>query len=60
VLSADHPFIVSLEYAFQSANSLFLVMEFCRGGDLYEAMHAKQVGHRHFEEVRKRLVCAML
>lgn len=29
-----HPFIVSLQYAFQSTDKLFLVLEFCPGGDL--------------------------
>jgi len=30
----DHPFIVKLKYAFQSEVNLFLVMQFCPGGDL--------------------------
>ena len=56
----DHPFIVSLEYAFQSANSLFLVMEFCQGGDLYEAMHSKPIGSRHFSEPAAKFIVAEL
>ena len=56
----DHPFIVSLEYAFQSQTSLFLVMEFCQGGDLYEALHSKPVGERHFTEAAAQFVCAEL
>lgn len=31
---SDHPFIVKLRYAFQTATKLFLVMDFCPGGDL--------------------------
>lgn len=30
----SHPFIVRLFFAFQSETYLFLVMEFCEGGDL--------------------------
>lgn len=37
VLSAiDHPFIVKLRYAFQNAEYLFLVMDYCPGSDLGE------------------------
>jgi serine/threonine protein kinase len=32
--NSDHPFIVKLRYAFQTHNKLFLVMDFCPGGDL--------------------------
>lgn len=29
-----HPFIVELHYAFQTSEKLFLILEFCHGGDL--------------------------
>ncbi len=32
--NTSHPFIVSLHYAFQTADKLFMVMDFCPGGDL--------------------------
>jgi serine/threonine protein kinase len=32
---AKHPFIVQLHYAFQTAEKLFLVMDFAAGGELY-------------------------
>ncbi|OQR96926.1 protein kinase [Achlya hypogyna] len=35
---SDHPFIVSLYYAFQSQDRLFLVMEYCGGGDLLSTL----------------------
>lgn len=37
----DHPFVCKLWYAFQTRQKLFLVMDFCPGGDL-EAMMANQ------------------
>ncbi|KAL4474754.1 hypothetical protein ABPG74_001450 [Tetrahymena malaccensis] len=30
----QHPFIVSLKYAFQTKNKLYLVMDYCPGGDI--------------------------
>ena len=37
----DHPFILDMRYAFQNAKRLFLVTEFCGGGDLFEYMNRK-------------------
>mmetsp|Transcript_5702 Transcript_5702/g.7974 ORF Transcript_5702/g.7974 Transcript_5702/m.7974 type:complete len:872 (-) Transcript_5702:25-2640(-) len=34
----NNDFIVSLYYSFQSKNNLYLVMEFCGGGDLYSLL----------------------
>jgi hypothetical protein len=33
--TADHPFIVSLYYSFQSQHSLVFIMEYCAGGEFY-------------------------
>lgn len=33
-----HPFIVSLEYAFQTENKLYLIMDFASGGELFTYM----------------------
>ena len=35
----DHPFIMSLEYSFQDASNLYMVMEFVNGGELFYHMH---------------------
>ncbi|KAJ0405897.1 hypothetical protein ATCC90586_003358 [Pythium insidiosum] len=35
---SDHPYIVTLYFAFQSQDRLFLVMEYCGGGDLLSAL----------------------
>lgn len=34
----DHPFIVRLKYAFQTDYKLFLVMQYCPGGDLSQLL----------------------
>ena len=34
----DHPFIVSLKYAYQTKSTLNFVMDFCAGGELYYHM----------------------
>ena len=31
----DHPFIVKLHYAYQSAQKLYYVLEYCPGGELF-------------------------
>ena len=37
-----HPFLVSLQFAFQSATKLFLVMDFLSGGELF--LHLQRKG----------------
>ncbi len=31
----DHPFIISLKFAFQTPVKLYLVMDYCPGGELF-------------------------
>jgi len=45
----DHPFIVRLHFAFQSAESVFLVLNYVPGGTLYTLL-AKQVKQRFNED----------
>lgn len=40
--SANHPFVARLRYAFQSPSRLYLVTDFCGGGELLE--HLRRLG----------------
>lgn len=44
----DHPFIIKLRYAFQNPQKLYLVMDYCPGGELF--FHIQRV-NRFNEEV---------
>jgi serine/threonine protein kinase len=50
----DHPFIMGLQYAFQDAERLYLIMEFVNGGELFE--HLKTA--RKFDEERAKFYAA--
>ena len=52
-----HPFIVSLNYAFQTPEKLFLILDYCPGGDLgFQISREKK-----FDEFRARIyVCEVL
>lgn len=38
----NHPFIVKLRYAFQTETYLFLVMDYCEGGDLSKLLEKRK------------------
>ena len=40
LLEADHPFLVGMEYVFQTDQKIFFVMKFVRGGQLF--MHLRK------------------
>lgn len=46
----DHPFVVSLWFAFQTEKKLFLVMDFLAGGELF--FHLKRRGLIMEQEAR--------
>lgn len=46
----DHPFIIKLRHAFQNEHKLYLVMDYCHGGELF--FHISRIG-RFNEEVVK-------
>lgn len=51
-----HPFIVSLNYAFQSTDKLYFVLDYCAGGELF--FHLGKEGK--FEESRARFYAAQI
>lgn len=52
--AVHHPFIVKLHYAFQTPTKLYLVLEYCAGGELF--FHLSRAGR--FSEVRCRFYAA--
>jgi serine/threonine protein kinase len=52
--SINHPFIVRLHYSFQNADRLFMILDFCPGGDL--GMCLQEEGH--FTEDRAKIYLA--
>jgi len=50
LLEADHPFLVGMEYVFQTDQKIFFVMKFVRGGELF--MHLRKA--RNFPEHRAK------
>lgn len=52
-MACDHPFILNLRYAFQTQSRLYLVTEYCDGGDLFD--YLKKRG-KPFREVEGRRI----
>ena len=42
LFSCDHPFLVGMEYLFQTQTHLYFVMPFVRGGELYKIFKANK------------------
>lgn len=53
---ADHPNIVSLEYAFQTPERIFFVMKFIQGGELFSLLKKE----RKFSEKRTKFYLAQI
>jgi serine/threonine protein kinase len=53
----NHPFIVKLYYSFQTKDKLFLIFDFCPGGDLSEHL-TNQRGFK--EEIVKIYLCEII
>lgn len=52
--TADHPFLVKLRYSFQTDDKVFFVMDFAKGGELFQ--HLKTI--RYFPESHAKQVAA--
>lgn len=53
----NHPFIVKLNYSFQSNDKLFLILDYCPGGDLAEHLSKEK---RFTEERAKIYLCEII
>lgn len=54
--NANHPFILSLHFAFQTPNNLYMVIDYCSGGDLSILI----AQHTNFEEAQVKFYTAEL
>ena len=54
---AKHPFIVSLNYAFQTTNRLYLILDYCPGGDMGMALSKQK---RFTEEIARMYLCEII
>lgn len=52
----NHPFLVSLKYSFQSGSKIYFIMEFMKGGELFQ--HLRKV--RRFTENQTKFITACL
>ena len=53
----QHPFIISLKYAFQDCNKLFLVLDYCPGGNLAACISRYKM---FSEEISRIYLCEIL
>ena len=54
----NHPFLVSLKYFFQTGPKLYFVMEFMKGGELFQ--HLRRVKRFTEEQVKFIIACLTL
>jgi serine/threonine protein kinase len=54
---AAHPFIVSLNFAFQTSQRLYLILDYCPGGDMGMALSKQK---RFTEEVARMYLCEII
>ena len=60
LVKTDHPFIVSLHFAFETSKRLYLVQEFCRGGELFRRMEVERMMlEEHAKFYLSEIVCAL-
>ncbi len=54
--NANHPFLINLEYVFQTPGKIFFVMKFMRGGELYTLLSKE----KRFSESRAKFYAAQI
>lgn len=50
LVDVEHPFIVKLHYAFQTAGKLYLILDFLRGGDLFSRLSKEVQYYNRFSK----------
>jgi calcium-dependent protein kinase len=55
----DHPNVIKLYETFEDSDNIYLVLELCTGGELYDRLHAQE-GRHYREPEAARLVFKML
>jgi serine/threonine protein kinase len=50
--TTDHPFITKLYHSFRSEERLFMVMEYCPGGELFTLIRKQPNGRLNEDQVR--------
>jgi serine/threonine protein kinase len=56
-VAGNHPLIVGLDYAFQNSHRLYLIMEYCPGGDLGKQIKIKR---KFTEEEARFYICEVI
>ena len=56
LFQADHPFLVGMDFLFQSDTRLYFVMPFVQGGELYKIFQSK----KRFDEATVRFYAAQI
>ena len=60
LVKTEHPFIVKMYYAFETNKRLYLVQEFCRGGELFRRMEVERMMlEDHARFYLSEIVCAL-
>ena len=60
MVKTEHPFIVKLHFAFETSTRLYLVQEFCRGGELFRRMEVERMMlEDHARFYLCEIVCAL-
>jgi len=58
--SLDHPFVTKLYHAFQTNENLYFIMEYIRGGELYDYLDERMESNTSLNESQIRLYAAEL
>ena len=56
LVEADHTWVVKMYYSFQDPVNLYLIMELCAGGELFERI----VKAKRFTRLKKGVICMII